>query len=75
MRFEQLVGAMILGLLTVACTPKKESTLLYPAAVVAAHQEPYYRTALWCVYTKGLDSAVFRKKGKLTLSRLCSASC
>jgi hypothetical protein len=64
-RFQQLVGAMILGLLTVACTPKKESTLLYPAAVVAAHQEPYYRTALWCVYTKDLDSTVFRKKGQV----------
>lgn len=53
---------MMLGLLTVACTTKKESTLTYPAAVIAAHQEQYYRTALWCVYTKDLDSAVFRKK-------------
>jgi hypothetical protein len=56
---------MMLGLLMVACTTKKESTLTYPAAVVAAHQEQYYRTALWCVYTKGLDSTVFRKKAQV----------
>ena len=47
MRFQQLLGVLLLGLLAVACTPNKESTLTYPAAVVAAHQEQYYRTALW----------------------------
>ena len=50
----------MLGVLTGACAAKKESTLNYPAAVIAAHQEQHYRTALWYVYTKGLDSAVFR---------------
>ena len=65
MRFQQLLGVLLLGLLAVACTPNKESTLTYPAAVVAAHHEQHYRTALWCVYTKNLDSAVFRKSPQL----------
>ena len=52
----------MLGVLSIACTTNRESNLPYPAAVVAAHQEQHYRTALWCVYTKGLDSAVFRKE-------------
>lgn len=51
---------MLLAVLPAACTPQKKSTLTYPAAVVAAHCEPQYRTALWYVYTKGLDSAVFK---------------
>jgi hypothetical protein len=56
---------VLLGVLTLACTAKKESTLPYPAVVVAAHHEQLYRTALWCVYTKDLDSAVFRKKAQV----------
>jgi hypothetical protein len=52
---------VLLGILPAACTPQKESTLTYPAAVVAAHYEQQYRTALWYVYTKGLDSKVFKK--------------
>lgn len=65
MRSQQVVGAVLLGGITLACTPEKESTLPYPAIVVATHHEQLYRTVLWCVYTKDLDSAVFREKAQV----------
>jgi hypothetical protein len=63
-RAKQVTGAVLLGVLMGGCTTKTASTLLYPPAVVAAHQEPHYRTALWCVYTSRLDSSAFRKKAQ-----------
>ena len=54
----------MLGALTVTCTTKKESKLTYPVAVVAAHQEQHYRTALWCVYTSRLDGIGFNENSE-----------
>lgn len=61
MLHKHLLRALTLAILITACTTKKESTLTYPAVVVAAHQQAHYRTALWCVYTSHLNSSVLEQ--------------
>lgn len=59
MTCQQLLTTVGLGLSLGSCAEKTASSFPYPPSVVTAREQLHYKTALWCVYTSYLDSAVF----------------
>lgn len=59
--FRPIAAAVALAASATACTPQPNTAFVYPQAVVAAHEQARYKTALWCTYTSLLDSSVFKK--------------
>jgi hypothetical protein len=61
MALQRTLTAVALAASVAACVPDKEPAFAYPKAVIDAHEQAHYKTALWCAYTSLLDSSAFSK--------------